>query len=303
MSIIHGTCILDLIVFVILHEIGLVFELNESNMIYLHAIPVYALTRCRDYRRFGALWLTSCNLDVIHTIVCLWLARFKLHEFMPQTLPAGPFRRNPTETETIVGLLLDKTSKVYARTDASRSYAASFLTGGPWSRLTRHDHTPRAFWRGDYGQVASKFSPVVQCEADSNHQHGATRHHAETRGWMIPDSRVPIIHRERSGGETIAKLPRSNRQRDHAAAPPCRDYRWMIPAGPVFVPTPLSRRESFLESVIDLVSHELLNLLPKLLDSTVALERGFMHANVLRIEGISSPASSIQFIAYENGVL
>ncbi|KAJ7852157.1 hypothetical protein B0H13DRAFT_2084496 [Mycena leptocephala] len=36
------------------------------------------------------------------------------------------------------------------------------------------------------------------------------------------------------------------------------------------------------------------------LDSTVALSKGLMHPNVLRIEGISSPASLTQFISYEN---
>ncbi|KAJ7481979.1 hypothetical protein FB451DRAFT_139623 [Mycena latifolia] len=36
------------------------------------------------------------------------------------------------------------------------------------------------------------------------------------------------------------------------------------------------------------------------LESTVALSKGFMHPNVLRIEGVSSPASLTQFIAYEN---
>ncbi|KAJ6597683.1 hypothetical protein DFH09DRAFT_1023016 [Mycena vulgaris] len=36
------------------------------------------------------------------------------------------------------------------------------------------------------------------------------------------------------------------------------------------------------------------------LESTVALSNGLMHSNVLRIEGVSSPASSNHFIAYEN---
>ncbi|KAJ7481984.1 hypothetical protein FB451DRAFT_139660 [Mycena latifolia] len=36
------------------------------------------------------------------------------------------------------------------------------------------------------------------------------------------------------------------------------------------------------------------------LEVTVALSKGFMHPNVLRIEGVSSPASSTHFIAYEN---
>ncbi|KAJ7692843.1 hypothetical protein B0H17DRAFT_1179174 [Mycena rosella] len=36
------------------------------------------------------------------------------------------------------------------------------------------------------------------------------------------------------------------------------------------------------------------------LESTVTLSRGLMHPNVLRIEGISSPASLAHFIAYEN---
>ncbi|KAJ7692852.1 hypothetical protein B0H17DRAFT_512436 [Mycena rosella] len=36
------------------------------------------------------------------------------------------------------------------------------------------------------------------------------------------------------------------------------------------------------------------------LESIVALSKGFMHPNVLRIEGISSPASLTHFIAYEN---
>ncbi|KAJ7914462.1 hypothetical protein B0H13DRAFT_2659235 [Mycena leptocephala] len=36
------------------------------------------------------------------------------------------------------------------------------------------------------------------------------------------------------------------------------------------------------------------------LESTVALAKGVMHPNVLRIEGISSPASLFHFIAYEN---
>ncbi|KAJ7481986.1 hypothetical protein FB451DRAFT_1556124 [Mycena latifolia] len=38
----------------------------------------------------------------------------------------------------------------------------------------------------------------------------------------------------------------------------------------------------------------------KHLESTVTLSKGFMHPNVLRIEGVSSPASLTQFIAYEN---
>ncbi|KAJ7331396.1 hypothetical protein DFH08DRAFT_307995 [Mycena albidolilacea] len=37
------------------------------------------------------------------------------------------------------------------------------------------------------------------------------------------------------------------------------------------------------------------------MESTVALSQGLMHPNVLRIEGISSPTSPTQFIAYENG--
>ncbi|KAJ7240467.1 hypothetical protein C8J57DRAFT_98838 [Mycena rebaudengoi] len=36
------------------------------------------------------------------------------------------------------------------------------------------------------------------------------------------------------------------------------------------------------------------------LELTVAVAQGLMHPNVLRIEGISSPASLMQFIAYEN---
>ncbi|KAJ7481944.1 hypothetical protein FB451DRAFT_139288 [Mycena latifolia] len=36
------------------------------------------------------------------------------------------------------------------------------------------------------------------------------------------------------------------------------------------------------------------------LESTVALSKGLLHPNVLRIEGVSSPASSTHFIAYEN---
>ncbi|KAJ7481977.1 hypothetical protein FB451DRAFT_139611 [Mycena latifolia] len=36
------------------------------------------------------------------------------------------------------------------------------------------------------------------------------------------------------------------------------------------------------------------------LESTVALSKGFMHPNVLRIEGVSSPAALTHFIAYEN---
>ncbi|KAJ7442032.1 hypothetical protein FB451DRAFT_1377122 [Mycena latifolia] len=38
----------------------------------------------------------------------------------------------------------------------------------------------------------------------------------------------------------------------------------------------------------------------KQLESTVALAKGFMHPNVLRIEGASSPEASNHFIAYEN---
>ncbi|KAJ7232274.1 hypothetical protein C8J57DRAFT_1729919 [Mycena rebaudengoi] len=37
------------------------------------------------------------------------------------------------------------------------------------------------------------------------------------------------------------------------------------------------------------------------LESTVTLSRGLIHPNVLRIEGISSPASLVHFIAYEDG--
>ncbi|KAJ6560097.1 hypothetical protein B0H19DRAFT_109104 [Mycena capillaripes] len=36
------------------------------------------------------------------------------------------------------------------------------------------------------------------------------------------------------------------------------------------------------------------------LESTVALSKGLMHPNILRIEGISSPTSLMHFIAYEN---
>ncbi|KAJ6597760.1 hypothetical protein DFH09DRAFT_1304527 [Mycena vulgaris] len=36
------------------------------------------------------------------------------------------------------------------------------------------------------------------------------------------------------------------------------------------------------------------------LESTVALSKGLMHPNVLRIEGVSSPASLVHFIMYEN---
>ncbi|KAJ6597723.1 hypothetical protein DFH09DRAFT_1132522 [Mycena vulgaris] len=40
---------------------------------------------------------------------------------------------------------------------------------------------------------------------------------------------------------------------------------------------------------------------PTQLESTVALSKGLMHPNVLRIEGVSSSASLSRFIAYENG--
>ncbi|KAJ7772925.1 hypothetical protein DFH07DRAFT_147752 [Mycena maculata] len=36
------------------------------------------------------------------------------------------------------------------------------------------------------------------------------------------------------------------------------------------------------------------------LESTVCLSKRLLHPNVLQIEGVSSPASSIQFIAYQN---
>ncbi|KAF7361287.1 hypothetical protein MSAN_01161200 [Mycena sanguinolenta] len=41
----------------------------------------------------------------------------------------------------------------------------------------------------------------------------------------------------------------------------------------------------------------------KQLESTVALSKGIMHPNVLRLLGISSPAASSHFIVYENGKL